>query len=271
MEPSGESCLVCGGVLERGGTGGAHARCRRCGHLFAAEGDRWAPMTSGPEPDHALAAQLGFPPQETELERERRLDPGVATHWDVDGIPLKVDDHGVHVDQERLRGRIEHRVEQKINQYIWGCVFTVVLTSCMGLLFVGAGVTIVAVVGKAFHDRGPVEITGRGAGVPVAWDGAAPFVCKGTDTVTLDHPVAHFDAGVAVTAEGNCTLTLVEPDLSAPTALLTRGNAEVSVRGGTLSGTEAAIRAEGLSKVTGTGVAVDGETASTKLAEIRIE
>ncbi|MBW2254173.1 MAG: hypothetical protein JRI25_06185 [Deltaproteobacteria bacterium] len=258
--------------MERGGSEGRHARCLRCGHLFAAEEDHWVPLTSGHKADHALAAQLGFAVRETDLERERRLDPGVATHYDVDGIPLKVDDHGVHVDKERLRGRITHRVEQKINQYIFGCVFTVIFTSCMGLGFLGAGVYIVAVVGKAFSERGtPAEAGGTQAGVPTDWDGEAPFVCKGNDVVTLDHPDAHFEDGVAVTAEGNCALTLIEPNLSAPTALLARGNAEVSVLGGTLRGTDAAIRAEGLAKITGSGVSVEGEKVAAKLAAIEIE
>jgi len=44
-----------------------------------------------------------------------------------------------------------------------------------------------------------------------------------------------------------------------------------SVHGSESAGTEAAIRAEGLSKVTGSGVSVEGETSSTKLAEIRVE
>jgi cbb3-type cytochrome oxidase subunit 3 len=261
--------MMCRGELEQGGHEGKHARCHQCGALFEGEQGAWRPV-AGQQPgvaNHELAAQLGFAPQETGFERERREDPGVATHEEIGGVAVKIDDHGMHVDEERMRSRMEHRVEQKISQFKFGIVFSLVFIVVFIGLFVGVGWYVYKQVASASADRAGTTAEAKAA----AWDGQTPFKCGGNDNVRLEGIKATFADGVAITAGGNCQLTLVNLEIEAPTAIKAGGNTVVTIEGGRIEGTTTAIDAGAKAKIIGAGVELTGKTKKKGLASIEIK
>lgn len=90
------------------------------------------------------------------------------------------------------------------------------------------------------------------------WDGKSPLSCGGNDVVTIDGVTAKLD-GTAVTAGGNCKLTLNKVDITAPTGIEAGGNAIVTVTGGSITATDAAVHAGGGAKVNLTGTKVTGK------------
>jgi hypothetical protein len=255
-------CMVCGGDTEVGGTGGAYARCQRCGYLFAKQGEAWAPLMpahGGIAPDHAQAEALGFAPRETDNERKRREDPGIARHENVGGVPLLVDRAGVRVDQSRLAAKIERKIDQKISQTItglWmGALFFVLFLGAFGwgAWFIYSKVT------EAMDERGKPSKNKVAHDEALSdWDGKEPFTCGGVDEVVIKKVKAKLDGETAITVSANCKLSLVDVDLDAEVGILARGNGEVTIKGGSIKGSKAAIVAEANATVTGKGTEVSG-------------
>ena len=71
--------------------------------------------------------------------------------------------------------------------------------------------------------------------------------CGVSDTLTLTGRTLRSEgaAGVPVTASGNCRLKLVDCRLSGATALVARGNAHVTVEGGSMTGAGVAVALSG--------------------------
>jgi len=82
------------------------------------------------------------------------------------------------------------------------------------------------------------------------------------------HRARHRLSETAISAGGNCVLTLVNVDVTAPTAIESNGNAQITVTGGTLNGSKFAVKADGLSKATMTGTKVTGKTQASAMAKI---
>jgi DNA-directed RNA polymerase subunit RPC12/RpoP len=84
------------------------------------------------------------------------------------------------------------------------------------------------------------------AAQPGAASGNGPVTCDGADTITLTGQTLRAEgAGVPVTASGNCHVKLVACRLSGGSAIAARGNAHVTVEGGTLTGVRAALALSG--------------------------
>ncbi len=92
-----------------------------------------------------------------------------------------------------------------------------------------------------------------------AWDGKSPFECKGNDKVTIDGVTAKLDKGAAITAKANCKVELINVDITAPTGVVAESNAVVTVKGGSVTGTEAAAKTSGNAKITFSGTKISGK------------
>ena len=143
-----------------------------------------------------------------------------------------------------------------------------------GLLAIGV---VVAVMGSMFAFRGASEAVEAGAasgGVAVVaagpsdWDGTGPFICKGSDKKTISGITTKLDAKPAIFAQGSCTLTIVDATIEAPVPLEVAGAAKVTISGGALIGSEAALITGGASTVTITGTRVEGEVKKKGASKI---
>jgi hypothetical protein len=103
------------------------------------------------------------------------------------------------------------------------------------------------------------------------WDGKRPIMCGGRQTLTLENVKATYDPGAAtniinesaITAGGDCQLTLINCDISAPVVVSTGGNAHVVIKGGHLVGTKkVAIEAGGNATITVESGHIEGKQAA---------
>lgn len=155
--------------------------------------------------------------------------------------------------------------------YAAGCGLLVVVGGGVLLLLVGIAVagSMFAFMGNAPMVSGGDDVAGpvEAAG-PSDWDGAAPFICQGSEKKTISGVTAKFDTGPAVLAQGSCQLTIVDSTIEAPVALEVAGAAKVTMTGGALIGSDAALVAGGASQSTFSGTTVQGEVKKKGAAKI---
>jgi hypothetical protein len=99
------------------------------------------------------------------------------------------------------------------------------------------------------------------------WDGKAPFTCGSHDDVTLSGIDATLE-GTAVSATGHCNLTLVDITLVAATGIDASDHATVTVRGGSITSSVAAVAASEHARVSLTATKVSGPLKKTRAAII---
>jgi hypothetical protein len=132
------------------------------------------------------------------------------------------------------------------------------------LWYVITGLVVLAIVGGVvfYLKRTVKKALDQPSATAVAaqkWDGKSPLTCGGNDVVTIDGVTAKLD-GTAVTAGGNCKLTLTNVNLAAPTGIEAGGSAIVTVSGGSIAATVLAVHAMGGAQVHLTGTKVTGKT-----------
>jgi hypothetical protein len=98
-------------------------------------------------------------------------------------------------------------------------------------------------------------------------DGTTPLSCSGSQELRLEGVAARLPA-TAITAAGNCKLTLVNVTVDAATAIEAGGNAEVTLEGGHLTGATLAVHATGNARVHATGTKLTGKTQAVGGAKI---
>jgi hypothetical protein len=91
------------------------------------------------------------------------------------------------------------------------------------------------------------------------WDGKSPFTCGGNKKLKIKGVTAKLDKDTAITAQGNCQLTLEDCDITAKVGIEAGANAVVTVKGGKVTGTEAAAKALANSKIKFDGTKVTGK------------
>jgi hypothetical protein len=106
----------------------------------------------------------------------------------------------------------------------------------------------------------------RSAG-PSDWDGSSPFECKAADKKTIRGVTAQFD-GPAVVARNSCQLTIIDSDITGTIAIQADNAAKITVQGGKLTGSDAAVVATGASKVSLTGTQVNGDVRKKGAAKV---
>lgn len=131
----------------------------------------------------------------------------------------------------------------------------VLVAVCAGVGVVGVGASMLVIA--------------RAPSAPISdWNGVDPFTCKGNEKRTIANVSVLFAEGAAITAVGNCTLTIHDAVIGAPIALKASANATITVHGGHLAGGESAIDASGNAKITMVGTVVEGRISSTKNVKI---
>ena len=132
------------------------------------------------------------------------------------------------------------------------------------LWYVLTGLLVLAIVGGViFYLKRTVkkalEQPSATAAAAQKWDGKSPLSCGGNDVITIDGITATLDK-TAVTAAGNCKLTLINVAITAPTGIDATGNANVTVQGGSITSTVLAVHAVGGAQVHLTGTKIGGKT-----------
>jgi hypothetical protein len=249
-------CLNCRGPLEYAGAQKEYARCTHCLALFNHDARRHlTPIVveapgggNNPEFNATFAQQLGFAPRK-------------ATH-EVMGANIG----GLNVGVKVNTAKIERDVKNKISGIIWGWI--------IGGIILFLIVAVFAVVGLYVYFQAK-DVTAGGGPAPAAapgkatkWDGKSTFNCGGLDNVTIDGTTATIAAGNAINADGNCHLTLVGVNVTAPVGINASGNAKITVTGGSIKGSTSAIVAAGNSQVTVSGATVTGKTSATDNGKI---
>lgn len=110
-----------------------------------------------------------------------------------------------------------------------------------------------AIAGKAASEATQAALqaaANRSAGNSV------PLSCSGNQTITVTQKALVLPSGVPVLASGNCTLRLVGCNVSGATAVIVKNNAEVTVEGGSLTGSGPAVVISENGKFTATGGAL---------------
>jgi hypothetical protein len=138
-----------------------------------------------------------------------------------------------------------------------------------------AGILVVLIVGgvglylrHTIRKAVATSSTSSTAAAAKGWDGKTPLTCGGNDELTFSGVTAKLP-GTAVTAAGNCKVTLVNADLTGATAVEAMGNATVTLTGGSVTGTGGtAIHAIGNAQVIASGTKASGKTAATGGAKI---
>jgi hypothetical protein len=233
-------CLQCGGGLEYV-QNAQFARCSHCCALYRNDNRHLSPI-GPPDPDGsaAYAVQLGFQPRKA--------------NYTVVGL-------GGGVNLKINSGKMERDVKNKVSSMIWGWVIGAVILGVMVLVGGGIGIWV-------WMQSRDMSASANAAASPAAaktakWDGASPFSCGGAEVVKIEKVKASLASGTAISAAGNCQLTLVDVDVSAPLPIDATGNAKVTVTGGSLKGAPEAIVAGANATVAVTGATVTGKTKAS--------
>lgn len=258
------NCPACASTLMPS-TSGAHARCTGCDRLYTLPSMQAVVVPSGVDP-LAFSETLGFNPPAQALPPDpmqamknafahRAANMGVK--MDVGGVRIGLNKDGIGVNTRTLERDLKHKAEQKVWQWVLGCVGTVLVGALvLGGFAVVGGIVFFQVLS---HDAGG----GGKAAVATSWNGAAPFTCGANDNVTISGVTANLPGKTAIKAGGNCQLTLSDVDASGAVALDVGGNAVVTISGGRLAGTDQAVKVGANGSVIGSGVKVEGEVKTS--------
>ena len=117
------------------------------------------------------------------------------------------------------------------------------------------------------------QVTKQIGGVAVvAGNVAPPVVCSKNEKYTVSQKVIALPTGTPVIASGNCEVTLISCTITGLTAIAASDNARISIEGGTVNGTAAAVKASGNAVVTlSAGALAVGEPALTATNNAKIE
>lgn len=202
---------------------------------------------------HGAPQQQPQQPQQQQQQQQHVVE----ARFQVAGLNINASsDRGL--DAQGLQNQLKDKAKSNIIWYGIGC----------GILFVvGLGI-----LGLGFYIWHSVK-TGMASSTSTSsprsataakWDGKSTFNCGGTDAVTL----SGVKASAGISAQGNCQLTLVDCDITAPTGIDATDNAKITMTGGSVNGSSFAVKADGLAKVTMTGTKVTGKTQALGLAKI---
>jgi hypothetical protein len=195
-------------------------------------------------------------PQQQQQQPQQPQGPNLHANIRVAGLNINASSQG-GLDTKGLQNQLANKAKSEITWWAIGC--GVLLLVGIGLL--GLGLYIWRAASTSMSSATSTS------SAAAKWDGKSPFECGANDNVTINGVKANLSA-TAITAGGNCKLTLVNVNVTAPTAIEASGNAVVNVTGGSLNGSTFAVHAGGLAKVSMTGTTVTGKTQATAAAKI---
>jgi hypothetical protein len=82
-----------------------------------------------------------------------------------------------------------------------------------------------------------------------SWNGSAPLVCGGNDTITASDVSVSYSSGSAINVGGNCHFKCTRCTLRAPVAVMAGGNAQVDLIDSHVEGSSEGIMAGGNAQV----------------------
>ena len=201
-------------------------------------------------------APAGPPMQQQQQQQQPQHVVEARIH--VAGLDINASsDRGL--DAQGLQNQLKDKAKSNILWYGIGCGILFVV----GLGILGLGLYIWHSAKEGMSASSSTSTSSRSASAG-KWDGTSTFTCGGTDAITL----TGVKASAGIEAGGNCQLTLVGCDITAPVGVDASGNAQVTITGGSINGSTAAVKAMGLAKVTMTGTKVTGKKDATGLAKI---
>ena len=255
-------CLYCGGGFE---WAGHNARCGSCLNLFALQNNQLTPVRVeapgggfNPQFNEVFARNLGFgPPPPGAVPRPPPQQP---QHNLQQGT---FDLGGGHQLEVQINGKTpENYLKDKASGMIFGWILGAVMLGIVVLTVVGFGIYIYVV---AKDDSSPASAAKAAAAAK--WDGKSTFECGGNDVVTLTGVKAQV-ADTAVRASGNCTLTLVNVELTAPVGIEAGASAKVKMTGGSIKATTEAVSATANASVAFVGTNVAGKVKTLGNAKV---
>lgn len=101
-----------------------------------------------------------------------------------------------------------------------------------------------------------------------AWDGKAPFTCTGNDDKVISGVTANIAKGPAISAAGNCKLTIRGSTITTDKGIDAGGNAQVTIDGGEIKASDTAIDAAGNAQITATGAKISGKVLTSGNAKV---
>jgi hypothetical protein len=237
----------------------------RCLSLFSNQNGQLTPIVVeapgggfNPEFNNIFAQNLGFgPPPPGAQPMPPRQQP---QHNLAQGT---FDLGGGHQLRLKIDGKSpENYLKHKASSMIWGWIIGAVILGLVVLTFAGIGI-YVYVVAKDSASGAP----GGGVATGATWDGKSTFECKGNDNVTLTGIKANV-SGTAIKASGNCQLTMVGVEITAPVGIEASANAKVSMTGGAINATTHSVVASAAAKVDLVGTKVSGKSKSSGAAKV---
>lgn len=211
-----------------------------------------------PDPQTQLANRM------QDLAKER-LDPRnyeYSAQVNVGGFKLKAStDGGFDTD-----GLANQAVGKAKNELVWwgiGC-------AVVGLVVVLLGGIGWYAYAKYKATTVPPSATGKPAedAEKSSWDGKSPFSCGGDDHVRIEGVTAKLDKDTVISASGACQVDLVNCDLTGKIGIQTLANAQVRVKGGKVTGKDAAAKALGNSRIVFDGTTVTGKKDGLGAAKV---
>ena len=201
----------------------------------------------------------GMPPDPMEATRrafaKAAADKAAAgVRIKTGGVAIDIGSGGVSVDTKKLAKDVERKVDQKIGQYVGGCVFSV-------FFFVVVGALLLCVGGYVGWQVMKPAGGGFGGGSTVEWDGRSTYTCMGSKEITISGVTARLPGSTGVSATGSCTVTLVDVDIDAEVGVEALGNATIIIQGGHIKGSEAAVFAAANGTVKVEGASIEGKAA----------
>lgn len=258
-------CLNCGGALEYAG-GGQHARCMRCLSLFSNQNGALTPIVVqapgggfNPQFNDVFAQNLGFGPPPPGAQP--MPPPQQAPQHDL--AKGTFDLGGGHQLRVKINGKNpQNYLKDRASSMIWGWIIGAAILFLLVLTFAGIG-------GYAYWtaSSSASAATGGGVATGATWDGTSTFECKANDKVTLTGVKAHV-SGTAIKASGNCQLTMVGVELTAPVGIEASANAKVSMTGGAINASTSSVVASAAAKVDLVGTKVSGKSKSSGAAKV---
>jgi hypothetical protein len=195
-----------------------------------------------------LSMQFGIDGRDPTPPRQQQQPPQqqIAVHANVGGLNINATSGG-GLDTQGLQNQLKDKAKSQILWYGIGC----------GILFL----VVVGIAGMGLYIWRSATAGGVPGGAVAAskWNGASTFTCSGNDNVRIEGTSAKLST-TAVSAQGNCKLTLVNVDITAPTGIEAGVNAVVTVQGGSITATTFAVHATGNAQVHVTGTKVSGKT-----------
>lgn len=261
-------CLNCGGQLEWAG-GGQHARCMRCLSLFSQQNGSLTPpgacTTIGgfnPDFNNIFASNLGFGPPPPGAQPMPPPAGGMGGPPNNNNLGAGQFDLG---GGQQLRVKIngqtpENYLKNRASSMIWGWIIGLVIVGIMVLTGIGFGIYI------WFAARNATADVAVNTGTPVAakWDGKSVLQCGGNDVIA----VTGTTATQGITVGGNCKVTLVNVNVTAPVGLDVSGNGGVTMTGGSITSSTTAVNASGNAKVVMAGTKVSGKVTRSGNATV---